>query len=61
MVVLARWRKTSRKALQAAMNGFSGDTYVAGIALTQVDVREQARAGDGAAHYYRAYNKYYAS
>ena len=47
VVVLARWRKTSRKALHAALSGFSGDTYLAGVALTQVNVREQARAGDG--------------
>ena len=34
---------------------------IAGVALTQVDVREQARYGYGdAGYYYRAYRKYYA-
>jgi hypothetical protein len=61
VVLLARWRKTSRKAIEAALRGFSSDTFIADVALTQVNVREQARTGDGAAHYYRAYRKYYAS
>ena len=51
VVLLARWRKTSRKAVQSALHALSGETYVAGIALTNVNVREQALAGEGAAHY----------
>jgi len=34
---------------------------IAGVALTQVDVREQAKYGYGdAGYYYRSYRKYYA-
>jgi succinoglycan biosynthesis transport protein ExoP len=59
VVLLTRWRRTSRKAVQSALHALSGDTFVAGIALTNVNLREQALAGEGAAHYYRAYRKYY--
>ena len=35
------------------------DTFIAGVALTQVNLREQARVGEGEAQYYRSYRKYY--
>ena len=61
VLFIARWRKTSKNAIRAALRALdTGDTFVAGVALTQVNLREQARSGDGAAHYYRAYRKYYA-
>jgi capsular exopolysaccharide synthesis family protein len=62
VVFLAQWRKTPRKAVQAAfdlLNSVGAD--ISGIALTQVDLREQAKYGYGdAGYYYRAYRKYYA-
>jgi Mrp family chromosome partitioning ATPase len=62
VVFLAQWRKTPRKAVQAAfdlLNSVGSD--ISGIALTQVDLREQAKYGYGdAGYYYRAYRKYYA-
>ncbi len=60
VVFLTKWRKTSRKAALTALRALSSsDIFIAGVTLTQVNVREQARAGEGAAHYYRAYRKYY--
>ena len=62
VLMLARWRRTPRRAVLAALRALNPeDTFVAGIALTQVNLREQARAGEGDAQYYRAYRKYYAS
>jgi exopolysaccharide transport family protein len=62
VVYLARWRKTPRKAVEAAfalLTSVGAD--IAGIALTQVDVREQAKYGYGdAGYYYHSYRKYYA-
>ena len=59
VLLLTKWRRTSRKAVESALHGLSSETFIAGVALTQVNVREQALAGEGAAHYYRAYRKYY--
>jgi polysaccharide biosynthesis transport protein len=63
VLFLAQWRKTPRKAVQAALQLLqSVRADVAGVALTQVDVREQAKYGYGdAGYYYRSYKKYYAS
>ena len=61
VLFIVRWRKTSKNAIRAALRALdTGNTFVAGVALTQVNLREQARSGDGEAHYYRAYRKYYA-
>jgi exopolysaccharide transport family protein len=62
VVYLARWRKTPRKAIEAAFGLLTSvGADIAGIALTQVDVREQAKYGYGdAGYYYRSYKKYYA-
>lgn len=61
VVFLAQWRKTPRKAIEAAfglLNSVGAD--IAGIALTLVDVREQAKYGYGnSGYYYRSYRKYY--
>ncbi len=60
VLFIARWRKTSKNAIRSALKALeNADTFVAGFALTQVNLHEQARSGDGAAHYYRAYRKYY--
>ena len=59
-VFVARWRRTSKKAIWSALRALNTQTiYLAGIALTQVNVREQARVGESGAHYYRTYKKYY--
>jgi polysaccharide biosynthesis transport protein len=60
VLLLVKWRRTPRKAVLAALRTMNPeDTFIAGIALSQVNLREQARAGEGEAQYYRAYRKYY--
>ena len=60
-VFVARWRRTTKHAIWSALRSLNTpDIFIAGMALTQVNVREQARVGESAAHYYRAYKKYYA-
>ena len=60
VVFLTSWRRTPRKAAKSAIQALeSGGTFIAGVALTKVDVREQARSGEGSTHYYRAYDGYY--
>jgi polysaccharide biosynthesis transport protein len=62
VVMLTRWRRTPRKAVTSALKALdSPTTFVAGAALTQVDLKEQARVGEGAGAYERAYKKYYVS
>lgn len=62
VVFLVQWRKTPRKAIEAALALLrSVGVDVAGIALTLVDVREQAKFGYGdAGYYYKSYRRYYA-
>ena len=59
--MLVRWRKTPFKAVTAALKSLeSVGAYVAGVCLTQVDLREQARSGYGdPAHYYNEYKAYF--
>jgi polysaccharide biosynthesis transport protein len=61
VVFLAQWRRTPRKAIHAAMDLLTSvGADVAGIALTLVDVRGQARYGYGdAGYYYEHYRRYY--
>jgi succinoglycan biosynthesis transport protein ExoP len=61
VVFLTQWRRTPRRAVQAAFELLrSVGADIAGVALTQVDVREQAKYGYGdAGYYYRSYRKYY--
>jgi succinoglycan biosynthesis transport protein ExoP len=61
VVFLTLWRRTPRRAVQTAFDLLrSVGADIAGVALTQVDVREQAKYGYGdAGYYYRAYRKYY--
>ncbi len=62
VVMLTGWRKTSRKAVLSSLQALhASGAFLAGVALTRVDVREQARSGEGASHYYRAYDSYYVS
>jgi len=62
VVFLVQWRRVPRKAVEAAfamLNSVGAD--IAGVALTLVDAREQAKYGYGdAGYYYRSYRKYYA-
>ncbi|MDG2520482.1 polysaccharide biosynthesis tyrosine autokinase [Caulobacter segnis] len=63
VVFLARWRKTPQKAIESALDLLRGTgAHLAGVALTQIDMKEQARYGYGdAGYYYGEYKKYYAS
>lgn len=63
LVFLARWRKTPQDAIEAAFRMLSGTgAYVAGVALTQVDMKQQSKYGYGdSGYYYAEYKKYYAS
>ena len=60
-VVITQWRKTPRKATEAAIRMLVDvDAYVAGIVLTQVDLKEQAKSGYGdATYFYEQYRQYY--
>jgi exopolysaccharide transport family protein len=60
-VFLARWRATPRKATENALRQLEGvGAYIAGVSLTQMDMKEQARSGYGdAGYYYRSYHQYY--
>lgn len=61
VVLLTRWRKTPRKAVEASLRLLaSSDGFIAGVALTKVDIKAQSRHGYGdAGHYYRDYKAYY--
>lgn len=62
VVMLARWKKTPVKAITAAISLLQGrGVFLAGLALTQVDMKAQTRYGYGDAnYYYKSYRKYYA-
>lgn len=62
VVMLARWKKTPVKAITSALSLLQGrGIFVAGVALTQVDLKAQSRYGYGDAnYYYSSYRKYYA-
>lgn len=61
VVVLVRWRKTSAKAVKTALRLLEQiGAKVVGVALTQVNLADQARYGYGdAGYYYKSYQKYY--
>ena len=61
VVLLARWRKSPRRAVESALRELRAvGAPLVGAAFTQVDVKEQARSGYGdAGYYYRAYSRYY--
>jgi succinoglycan biosynthesis transport protein ExoP len=60
--MLARWKKTPIKAITSALLAAAGAwAFLAGVALTQMDLKAQSRYGYGDAnYYYKSYRKYYA-
>jgi Mrp family chromosome partitioning ATPase len=62
VVMLARWKKTPVRAIVSALALLQGrGIFLAGVALTQVDMKAQTRYGYGDAnYYYKSYSKYYA-
>jgi capsular exopolysaccharide synthesis family protein len=63
LVMLARWRKTPEPAVQAALRLVATpDINLAGVVLTMVDMKQQAKYGYGdPGYYYSSYKKYYAA
>ncbi|WP_334163960.1 GumC family protein [Phenylobacterium sp.] len=63
VVFLTRWRKTPQQAIEAAFRLLAGtNAHIGGVALTQVDMKQQARYGYGdPGYYYAEYKKYYVS
>jgi len=63
VVFLARWRKTPQHAIEAAFRLLSGTgAHLGGVALTQMDMKQQAKYGYGdPGYYYAEYKKYYVS
>jgi capsular exopolysaccharide synthesis family protein len=63
VVFLARWRKTPQHAIEAAFRLLAGTgAHLGGVALTQMDMRQQSRYGYGdPGFYYAEYKKYYVS
>lgn len=63
VVFLARWRKTPQQAIESAFRLLVGTrAHLAGVALTQMDMKQQARYGYGdPGYYYAEYKKYYVS
>ncbi|MFZ0266040.1 GumC family protein [Caulobacter sp.] len=62
VVMLARWKKTPIKAITSAVALLQNrGIFLAGVALTQMDMDAQSRYGYGDAnYYYKSYRKYYA-
>ena len=60
-VLLVRWRKTPSAAVKAALKMLDqAGVQVEGVALTQVNLREQSRTGYGdASFFYPAFRSYY--
>jgi succinoglycan biosynthesis transport protein ExoP len=63
VIFLARWRKTPQHAIEAAFRLLSGTgAHLGGVALTQMDMKQQAKYGYGdPGYYYAEYKKYYVS
>ncbi|HEY9233864.1 MAG TPA: polysaccharide biosynthesis tyrosine autokinase [Phenylobacterium sp.] len=61
VVFIARWRKTSEHAIQAAIRALPVEgVTIAGVVLNRIHLGQQARFGHGdAAYYYRQYAQYY--
>jgi capsular exopolysaccharide synthesis family protein len=61
VLFLTRWRRTPIRLVRNSLKALNAvGANVAGVALTQVDVREQVRAGYGeAAYYFKKYSEYY--
>ena len=63
VVFLARWRKTPQHAIEAAFRQLAGTgAHIGGVALTQMDMKQQSKYGYGdPGYYYAEYKKYYVS
>lgn len=63
VIFLARWRKTPQQAIESAFRLLNGTgAHLGGVALTQMDMKEQTRYGYGdPGYYYAEYKKYYVS
>ena len=63
VVFLTRWRKTPQHAVEAAFRMLQGSgAQLAGVALTQVDMKSQAKYSYGdPGYYYAEYKRYYTS
>jgi capsular exopolysaccharide synthesis family protein len=61
VIFLTRWRKTPQHAVESAFRFLSGTgAHIGGVALTQVDMKQQAKYGYGdPGYYYADYKKYY--
>lgn len=61
VLLLAQWRKTPRKAVETSLKMLlRSGARVAGVALTQVDMKQQSRTGYGdPGYYYGKYASYY--
>jgi succinoglycan biosynthesis transport protein ExoP len=61
LVFLARWRKTPQDAVEAAFRLLDNTgAFLAGVALTQIDMKQQTKYGLGdGGYYYAEYKKYY--
>jgi succinoglycan biosynthesis transport protein ExoP len=63
VLFLARWRKTPQHAIEAAFRLLAGTgAHLGGVALTQMDMKQQSKYGYGdPGYYYAEYKKYYVS
>ncbi|WP_374471241.1 GumC family protein [Phenylobacterium sp.] len=63
VLFLLRWQKTPARAARLAMDALTSvGARIAGVALTQVNLRSQAAYGYGdSGYYYREYAKYYSN
>jgi succinoglycan biosynthesis transport protein ExoP len=61
VIFLARWRKTSQHAIEAAFRLLNtAGVQISGVVLTQMDMRKQAKYGLGdPGYYYGQYKQYY--
>ncbi|MGZ6041861.1 MAG: CpsD/CapB family tyrosine-protein kinase, partial [Asticcacaulis sp.] len=63
VVMLVRWRHTSRKAVKSSLEMLEDvGARIGGVVLTQINVKDQAKYGYGdSGYYYKQYKKYYAA
>jgi capsular exopolysaccharide synthesis family protein len=61
VVLVAQWRKTPRKAIETSLKILDrSGASIAGVVLSQVDMKQQTKSGYGdPAYYSRRYNAYY--